>query len=95
MSNHSVWMTMRSMSTDREVLKRQLQKGLLRRILGYASPYRGTVVLLLITLMLASLLTVAQPLLFRRIIDDGVTPGNSTVVTVTALVIALLALLDA
>ncbi len=95
MSNHSVWMTMRSMSSDRDVLKRQLQKGLLRRILSYARPYRGVVVMLLITLVLASLLTVAQPLLFRRIIDDGVSVGDSTVVTVTALVIALLAVLDA
>ena len=95
MSNHAVWMTRRSMSSDREVLNRQLQKGLLRRILRYASPYRGVVVLLLATLILTSLLTVAQPLLFRRIIDDGVSVGDSTVVTVTALIIALLAIIDA
>ena len=95
MSNHSAWMTMRSMSSDRDVLKRQLKRGLVRRILRYAKPYRALVVLLLITLMLASLLTVAQPLLFRRIIDDGVSVGNSQVVTVTALIIAGLAILDA
>ncbi|MDO8731199.1 MAG: ABC transporter ATP-binding protein [Actinomycetota bacterium] len=95
MSNHSVWMTMRSMSSDREVLKRELRQGLVRRILSYARPYRVIVVLLLITLMLAALLTVAQPLLFRRIIDDGVSVGDSQVVTVTALIIAGLAILDA
>ena len=95
MSNHSAWMTMRSMSSDRDVLKRQLKQGLVRRILRYAKPYRALVVLLLITLMLASLLTVAQPLLFRRIIDDGVSVGDSQVVTVTALIIAGLAILDA
>lgn len=95
MSNHSAWTTMRSMSSDREVLKRELRKGLVRRILGYAKPYLGIVLLLLVTLVLGSILTVAQPLLFRRIIDDGVSVGDSTVVTVTALLIAGLAILDA
>lgn len=95
MSNHSAWMTMRSMSSDRDVLKRQLQKGLVRRILSYAKPYRGVVILLLVTLTAASLLTVAQPLLFRRIIDNGVSVGDSQVVTVTAFIIAGLAILDA
>ncbi len=95
MSNHSAWMTMRSMSSDRDVLKRQLQKGLVRRILSYAKPYRVVVILLLVTLTAASLLTVAQPLLFRRIIDDGVSVGDSQVVTVTAFIIAGLAILDA
>ncbi|MDO9485084.1 MAG: ABC transporter ATP-binding protein [Actinomycetota bacterium] len=88
-------MTMRSMSSDRDVLKRQLQKGLVRRILSYAKPYRGVVILLLVTLTAASLLTVAQPLLFRRIIDNGVSVGDSQVVTVTAFIIAGLAILDA
>ena len=95
MANHSVWMTMRSMSSDRSVLKRSLGKGLVRRILGYARPYKATVVALLITLVCAAVLTVAQPLLFRRIIDKGVTVGDSSVVTNTAILIAVLALLDA
>jgi ATP-binding cassette subfamily B protein len=46
-------------------------------------------------MVLASLLSVAQPLLFRRIVDNGISVGDATVVTVTALIIALLAILDA
>ncbi len=46
-------------------------------------------------IVLNALLTVAQPLLFRRIIDQGVTPGNSQVVTNTAIIIAVLAVFDA
>ena len=95
MANHSVWMTMRSMSSDRSVLKQSLGKGLVRRILGYARPYRAIVIALLITLVFAAVLTVAQPLLFRRIIDKGVSVGDSSVVTNTAILIAALALLDA
>ena len=95
MANHSVWMTMRSMSSDRSVLKKSLGKGLVRRIFGYARPYKAIVIALLVTLVFAAVLTVAQPLLFRRIIDKGVSVGDSSVVTKTAILIAILALLDA
>jgi ATP-binding cassette subfamily B protein len=88
-------MTMRSMSSDRAVLKRTLGPGLVRRILGYAKPYKAVVIALLVTLVLVAVLTVAQPLLFRRIIDKGVSVGDSSVVTQTALIIAGLAILDA
>ena len=47
------------------------------------------------TLVFSSLLVVAQPLLFRRLIDQGVTAGNSTVVTVCAVLVLVLALVDA
>jgi len=46
-------------------------------------------------LVIASLLSVAQPLLFRRIIDQGITPGDASLVTWTAIFIALLATADA
>ena len=83
------------MSSDRSVLKKSLGKGLVRRILGYARPYKAIVIALLITLVFAAVLTVAQPLLFRRIIDKGVSVGDSSVVTKTAILIDILALLDA
>jgi ATP-binding cassette subfamily B protein len=66
-----------------------------RRILGYARPYRALVIGFLVTLVIDAVLVVAQPLLFRRIIDKGVTPGDSSVVTNTAILIALIAVLDA
>ena len=95
MANHSVWMTMRSMSSDRAVLKRTFGPGLVRRIMGYAKPYKAVVFALLVTLVFVAVLTVAQPLLFRRIIDKGVSVGDSSVVTQTALIIAGLAVVDA
>jgi len=85
---------LRSYRTDGKVTDTKLADGTLRRILGYASPYRVLVIGFLITLVLDAVLVVAQPLLFRRIIDQGVTPGNSQVVTTTAILIALLAIVD-
>jgi len=85
---------LRSYRTDGAVADTKLADGTLRRILTYAAPYKVLVIGFLVTLVLDALLVVAQPLLFRRIIDQGVTPGNSQVVTTTALLIALLAVVD-
>lgn len=95
MSMENVWHAYRSLTRDSTVKQSKISRGLVRRILGYARPYRALVILFLITMVLASLLSVAQPLLFRRIVDNGISVGDATVVTVTALIIALLAILDA
>ena len=95
MSMENVWHAYRSLTRDSTVKQSKISKGLVRRILGYARPYRALVIMFLITMVLASLLSVAQPLLFRRIVDNGISVGDAKVVTVTALIIALLAILDA
>lgn len=95
MSMENVWFTYQSMTRDRNVSTRQLNRVLVRRILGYASRYRGIIVLFLITLVLVSLLSVAQPLLVPRLVDDGISQGNASVVTQTALLMGLLAIVDA
>lgn len=95
MSGMQVWQAYTSMTRDRAVATHTLPKGLIRRIFTYARPYRALVVAFLGILILASLLSVAQPLLFRRIIDDGITAENAQVVTVTAIIIGLLAIADA
>jgi ATP-binding cassette subfamily B protein len=85
----------RSYSRDRAVLNETLPRDLWRRVLRYGRPFRPLVVLFLVTLVLGSLLTVAQPLLFRRIVDDGITPGNASVVTLTAIAVGVVAIIDA
>ena len=89
-----VWMAYRSMTQDRSAKGKRVGWELVRRILGYAQPYRAYVWMFLITLVFASLLSVAQPLLFRRIIDQGITPKDAHVVTITAIIIAVLAIID-
>jgi ATP-binding cassette subfamily B protein len=89
---HMAW---RSYRRDDSVLDKKLAPGTFRRIIGYARPYKALVIGFLITLVLDAVLVVAQPLLFKRIIDQGVTPGNAQVVTVTAILIAVIAFFDA
>lgn len=88
-------MAMRSFRRDESVIEHKLAPGTVRRILGYASNYRPLITGFLILLVVDSLLVVAQPLLFRRIIDDGISDGNARVVTMTALMVAGLAVVDA
>ncbi|HCL69624.1 MAG: ABC transporter [Actinomycetales bacterium] len=91
----TVWQTYQSMTRDRSVTGQKVARGTVRRILGYARPYRPLIALFLGTLVVTSLLSVAQPLLFRRIVDDGISVGNASLVTWTALAIAGLAIADA
>ncbi len=95
MSNHNIWMTYQSFTRDRSVKDERVTKTLVRRILTYAVPYRVIIGYFLLTLVAAALLSVAQPLLFRRIVDDGISVGDSSVVTWTAVLIAVLAVADA
>lgn len=89
------WHYMRSFTRDPAVADHRLAKGTARRILAYARPYRRIIALFVVALIVNAVLVVAQPLLFRHIIDDGITPGNRTVVTVTALLVGAVALIDA
>jgi ATP-binding cassette subfamily B protein len=95
MSYDSGWMAYRSLTRDRSVSDRKVNRVLVRRILGYAGTYRTLIIFFLITLVFVSLLSVAQPLMIPRLVDDGINKGNTQVVTVMALIIAVLAILDA
>ena len=95
MSIDNSWHAYRSLTRDRSVSSKKVNRALVRRIIGYARNYRSLIVYFLITLVLVSLLSVAQPLMIPRLVDDGINQGNRQVVTVMALIIAVLAILDA
>jgi len=88
------WQIYQSMTRDPTQASR-VGWPVVKRIFGYARPYKALVIAFLVTLVLASLLTVAQPLVFRQIIDNGIAQGNAALVTSLAVLVAVLALLDA
>ena len=49
----------------------------------------------LVLVVLSAFLVIASPLLFKKIVDDGITKGNAGLVTALALVVALLAVVEA
>jgi ATP-binding cassette subfamily B protein len=89
------WHAMRSFSRDRSVTQQELKPGTVRRILGYARPYRRELILFLIIVAMDAVITVAVPLLLRSLIDDGILPKRTGVVLAIGALVAGLALFDA
>lgn len=95
MSMHASWMSFRSLTADQSVKNQKLKPGTLKRILGFALPYKVSLSLFMITVIIDAFLIIATPLLIKQLIDDGVIPGNDSLVTKLAAVVALIAILDA
>jgi ATP-binding cassette subfamily B protein len=85
---------MRSFRRDESVTSQKLSPGILRRIARFARPYRRMLLVFLGLIILDALLSAANPLIYRAIIDDGILPHDSGVVVKLALLLALLALSD-
>lgn len=88
-------MSFRSLTQDQSVKDQKLKPGTAKRIASYALPYKKNLVIFLVTVVIDALLVVATPLLLKRLIDDGVIPGNSNLVTQLAFLVGAIALADA
>ena len=95
MSMHASWMSFRSLTADQSVKNQKLKPGTLKRIIGFALPYKVSLSLFMITVIIDAFLIIATPLLIKQLIDYGVIPGNDSLVTKLAAVVALIAILDA
>ena len=93
--SHQSWSTLRSFARDSSVTEQKLAPGTVRRIAGYARPYRRSIGYFLVLTTVDALLVVASPLLLKRLIDDGVEKDNTQVVVTLALIMAGLAVFDA
>jgi ATP-binding cassette subfamily B protein len=92
---HAAWMTHRSMTADPSVKEQKLKPGTVKRIFSFARPYRKSIIIFLATVVVDAGLVVATPLLLKRLIDEGVIPKDSSVVTNLAILVGLLAIADA
>ncbi|WP_378226946.1 ABC transporter ATP-binding protein [Angustibacter luteus] len=86
---------MNSVRRDPSVKQAALTPGVARRIVSFAAPFRGRIIAFLVLVVIDAVLVVATPLLLKRIIDDGVIPGDKRVVVTSALLVALIAVFDA
>ena len=95
MSMHSTWMSFRSLTADQSVKNQKLKPGTLKRIADFAIPYKVLLAFFLITVVIDAFLIVATPLLLRRLIDEGVIPKNTELVTNLAIAVGVIAIADA
>jgi ATP-binding cassette, subfamily B, bacterial len=80
---------------DPSITKQKLKPGTVRRIAGYARPYRLLLTFFLLATVIDALLTVVNPLLLRDIIDKGILAHDDRTVIVLAVAVAVVAIFDA
>src|SRR5580693_8166320 len=95
MTMQTQWHAMRGFSRDPSVVKTKLTPGTVRRIAGYARPYRLDLAIFLIAAALDAVVTVVYPLLLAVVIDQGILHKRTDVVLWAAGAVAGLAIFDA
>jgi ATP-binding cassette subfamily B protein len=85
----------RGFRMDPTVTKQKLKPGTIKRIAGYARPYRVQLSIFLFCTALDACITVVNPLLLRELIDHGIVARDQAVVIVVALTVAGVTLVDA
>ena len=86
---------MRGFRMDPSITKQKLKPGTIRRIAGYARPYRVHLAVFLLATVVDAVITVVNPLLLRQIIDHGILARNDQVVIVLACTVAAVSIFDA
>ena len=88
-------MSFRSLTADQSVKNQKLKPGTISRITRFAIPYKISLIFFMITVVIDAFLIIASPLLLRKLIDDGVIPKDFELVTSLAVLVGLIAILDA
>ncbi|GLF99219.1 ABC transporter ATP-binding protein [Streptomyces yaizuensis] len=71
-----------------------IKPGTVKRIIPYAMRYRRSLAVVMLATVVDSVITVSIPLLFKEIIDEGIIPGEKSVVFGLAGIVVGLALLN-
>ncbi|MFZ9227466.1 MAG: ABC transporter ATP-binding protein [Candidatus Nanopelagicales bacterium] len=95
MSQMQMWESYRSLTRDSSVKNKGIKSDTFNRIVKYAKPLNRDISYLVLIVIVDAFLVVAQPLLFKRIVDDGISAGNRQIVITTAVLVAVLAILSA
>src|SRR6478735_7139985 len=85
----------RHLRSDRSVVDNKIERRTLRRVLGFARPHRRLIEAFLAVTVVDAALVVVPPLLLKAIIDDGVQTGNTSLVVGLAVLVAVVAVVDA
>ena len=95
MSERAGWSTIQSFQRDKTVAHQKLRPGTIRRIGDFARPYRRLLVAFLVVVVLDAALGTTLPLIFKIIIDDGITRHRIGLVEELSVLLAGIALADA
>ena len=85
----------RWLRTDRSAVNARLTRQTLGRIGRFAVPHRGVIATFLLVTVLDAAIVVANPLLIKRLVDDGIGNDDGRLVTLLALAMVGVSLVDA
>ena len=95
MSMNSNWHIAASFRRDSSVVEPKLPPGTVRRIVRFAAPYRRQLVWFLLLIVLDAVIGAVNPLIFRAIIDEGIGEHKVGLTELLAVIVAVLAVIDA
>nr|WP_245750274.1 ABC transporter ATP-binding protein [Nocardioides terrae] len=85
----------RNLRSDRDVLGQRLERGTVRRVVAFARPHRRLITGFLAFTIIDAGLVVVTPLLTKRVVDDGILEHDLSLVVWLAVIMAVVALVDA
>ena len=85
----------RSLRTDRSVVGQKLTRKTVRRVFAFARPHKKLISGFLAFVVVDAAMVVVTPLLVKKIVDDGILKEDPSLVTMLALAIAGVAVLNA
>jgi len=80
---------------DPSITRKKVKPGTLRRALHYAKPHIGLLILFLLIVSANAGIGIANPLIYREIINVGILTGNTPLIVKLALAVAGLGIFDA
>lgn len=86
---------LRMLGQDASVVERRVAPGTTARILQFAAPYASRLAAFLLLVILDAGVGIANPLIYRRIINNGIIPHHAGMVVWLAVLAGMLVLLDA
>ena len=92
---HAGWMALRTLQSDQSVKNAKLKPGTVKRIFSYSSNYRSDLIFFVISVIIDAILVITTPLLLKDLIDKGVIPKNNSVVIKLALLVGVIAIINA
>ncbi|MEP6817744.1 MAG: ABC transporter ATP-binding protein [Marmoricola sp.] len=85
----------RWLRTDRSAVNARLTRKTLSRIGRFAVPHRAVIAAFLFVTVLDASIVVANPLIIKHLVDDGISKGNGGLVTMLAFAMVGVAIVDA
>jgi len=83
-----------SFGQDSSVLKKKVKSGTAKRTIAFAALYAWLLALFLLVVIASASISIANPLIYRYIINDGILKGNAALIVRLAVLVAVLGLLD-